>query len=132
MQPALPAEALVLVAILPDPRDQEIARVMGWYHIPYCRAPKTIDVEYLAFYQTVRFGAEKWAIHYVAPVLGHELTTRAELLWDEPDHPRAGWTELHLPENTLREQPESVLSTIMQAVGNLGGARDEPTALEKR
>ncbi|HJO33899.1 MAG TPA: hypothetical protein QGI62_07195 [Anaerolineales bacterium] len=105
---------------------------MSWYRMPYRRAPKTIDVEYLAFYQTVRFGAEKWAIHYVAPVLGHELTTRAELLWDEPDHPRAGWTELHLPENTLREQPESVLSTIMQAVGNLGGARDEPTALEKR
>ena len=132
MQPALPAEALVLVAILPDPRDLEITHVLGWYRIPYCRLPKTIDVEYLVFYRTARLGAEKRAIHYVAPVLGHELTTRAELLWDEPDHPRAGWTELHLPENTLREQPESVLSTIMQAVGNLGGARDEPTALEKR
>ncbi len=132
MQPALPAEALVLVTILPDPRDQEIARVMDWYRMPYRRAPKTIDMEYQAFYQTVRFGAEKWTIHYVAPMLGHELTTRAEPLRDAPDHPRVGWTGLYLPENTLREQPESALSKFMLAVENLGGAQDEPTVLEKR
>ncbi|HJN41749.1 MAG TPA: hypothetical protein QF589_06545 [Anaerolineales bacterium] len=72
------------------------------------------------------------AIHYVVPMLSHELATRAELLQDELNHPRAGWTGLHLPENTLREQPESALSKIMQAVENLGGARDELTALKKR
>ncbi|MFQ5408330.1 MAG: hypothetical protein ACE5FI_07930 [Anaerolineales bacterium] len=83
-------EALVLVAVLPDPHDLEIARVLGWYRIPYKRAPRTIDVDYIAFYHTAKFGAEKWAIHYVAPVAGHELTTRRELLRDEPDHPRAG------------------------------------------
>ena len=80
---------LVLVTVLKDPRDLEIARVLGWYRIPLATAPKTISVDYLAFYQTARFGEEKWAIHYVAPVHGHELTTRVELLRTEPDHPRA-------------------------------------------
>ncbi|MEK9161866.1 MAG: hypothetical protein AAB261_01070 [Chloroflexota bacterium] len=80
---------LVLVALLPSQRDLEIARVLGWYRIPYKTAPKTVSVDALAFYQTANFGDEKWSIHYVAPVVGHELTTRAELLRTEKDHPRA-------------------------------------------
>jgi len=83
------ASDLVLVAILKDKRDLEIARLLGWYRIPLKTAPKTVAVDYLAFYQTAKFGAEKWAIHSVAPVRGHELTTRAELLRTQPDHPRA-------------------------------------------
>jgi hypothetical protein len=80
---------LVLVAILKDKRDLEIARLLGWYRIPLKSAPKTVAVDYVAFYQTARFGDEKWAINYIAPVRGHELTTRAELLRTQPDHPRA-------------------------------------------
>jgi hypothetical protein len=74
---------------MPEPRDLEIARLLGWYRIPLRTAPKVIAVDYLAFYQTGAFGNEKWRIQYVAPVRGHELTTRAELLRDEPDHARA-------------------------------------------
>jgi hypothetical protein len=48
-----------------------------------------MGVDWLAFYQTAKFGDEKWAINYVAPVRGHELTTRADLLRTQPDHPRA-------------------------------------------
>jgi hypothetical protein len=48
-----------------------------------------IAVDYLAFYQTAPFGEDRWRIQYVAPVRGHELTTRLELLRDEPDHPHA-------------------------------------------
>jgi hypothetical protein len=86
---ALNPTDLVLVALLKDRRDLEIARVLGWYRIPLKHAPKTVAVDYLAFYQTARFGDEKWSIHYGAPVRGHELTTRAELLRTQPDHPRA-------------------------------------------
>lgn len=83
-------EALILVVILPAPRDLEIARLFGWYRIPLRWAPKVIDVDYLAFYQTSAFGeADRWQIQYVAPVLGHELTTRGALLKDEVGHPRA-------------------------------------------
>jgi hypothetical protein len=90
MNASVPDTALVLVAILPSPQDLEIARVLGWYRIPLRKAPKVVDVDYLAFYQTAAFGEqERWQIEYVAEVRGHELTTRADLLRDEPDHPHA-------------------------------------------
>ena len=84
-----PPEALILVAVLNDPRDMEIARLLGWYRIPLRTAPKVVAVDYIAFYQTSAFGKERWRIHNVAPVRGHELTTRGELLKEEIDHPRA-------------------------------------------
>jgi len=80
---------LILVAVLKDKRDLEIARVLGWYRIPFKSAPKTVAVDYLALYQTAKFGEDKWAINYIAPVRGHELTTRAQLLRTQPNHPRA-------------------------------------------
>lgn len=82
-------EALVLVVVLNNRRDLEIARLLGWYRIPLRHAPKVVSVDYLAFYQTAAFGDEGWQIELVAPVRGHELVTRAELLRDQPDHPRA-------------------------------------------
>jgi hypothetical protein len=84
-----PSNALILIAVLPDRRDLEIARLLGWYRIPLRFAPKVIDVDYLAFYQTGAFGeAARWQINSFAQVRGHELTTRKELFRDEPDHPR--------------------------------------------
>jgi len=81
--------SLVLVCLLPTPRDLEIARLLGWYRIPFRSAPKVIAVDYLAFYQPGSFGDLGGCIEWIAPVRGHELATRAELLRDEPDHPRA-------------------------------------------
>lgn len=81
-------EDLVLVAVLPSRRDLEIARVLGWYRIPVQSAPKTVDVDWIAFYLTSSFGDEKWAVRYMAPVQGHELVTRRELLGGESGHPR--------------------------------------------
>ncbi|PWH17271.1 MAG: hypothetical protein DDG60_02490 [Anaerolineae bacterium] len=81
--------SLVLVCLLVTPRDLEIARLLGWYRIPFKSAPKVIAVDYLAFYQPASFGERGGQIEYVAAVRGHELTTRLELLRNEPDHPRA-------------------------------------------
>jgi len=80
---------LVLVCLLPTPRDMEIARLLGWYRIPLRTAPKVVAVDYLAFYQPGSFAERGGRIEFVAPVYGHELSTRAELLKDEADHPRA-------------------------------------------
>jgi len=82
-------EDLVLVAVMTDPRDLEIARVLGWYRIPVGSAPKTLRVDWIAFYLTSAFRDEKWSIRYLARVRGHELVRRRELLRDEPDHLRA-------------------------------------------
>jgi hypothetical protein len=42
----------VLVAVVNNRRDLEIARLLGWYRIPVRSAPKAVGVDYLAFYQT--------------------------------------------------------------------------------
>jgi hypothetical protein len=81
--------SLVLVCLLPTPRDLEIARLLGWYRIPLRTAPKVVAVDYLAFYQPSAFGERGGQIEFIAEVRGHELTTRGELLKDEADHPRA-------------------------------------------
>ena len=86
--PISPA-SLILVAFLPAPRDLEIARLLGWYRIPLRTAPKVVAVDYLAFYQPASFGERGGQIEFISQVRGHELATRAELLRDEANHPRA-------------------------------------------
>jgi hypothetical protein len=81
--------SLVLVCLLPTPRDLEIARLLGWYRIPLRTAPKVVAVDYLAFYQPSAFGERGGQIEFIAEVRGHELTTRGELLKDEAGHPHA-------------------------------------------
>ncbi len=83
-------ESLILVAYLPSPKDLEIARMLGWYRIPLRTSPKMIEVDYFAFFQGGSFSEDhRWQIEYIAEYQGHELTTRADLLRDEPNHPRA-------------------------------------------
>jgi len=105
----LPSPAsLILVVYTPSPRDLEIARLLGWYRIPLRTAPKVIAVDYLAFYQPASFGEGKWSIQYVAPVRGHELTTRAELIQDEIDHPRAAEEYFKIQIGPLVELPQPI------------------------
>ena len=109
-QPLPSPISLILVAILNDPRDLEIARVLGWYRIPLRSAPKVVAVDYLAFYQTAAFGDDRWRIQYVAPVRGHELTTRSELLQDEPNHPHAHHEYYKIQLGPLVTLPEPILA----------------------
>lgn len=80
----------VLVAVMNRPQDLQIARDQGWYRAPQTRVSRGVYSEYVAFYFTAVFEEKKWAIHYYARNLGHELVTRRDLLPEEPDHPRAG------------------------------------------
>lgn len=102
--------SLILVAVMNDPRDLEIARLLGWYRIPLRSAPKVIAVDYLAFYQTAAFGEEKWRITYLAAVKGYELTTRAELLRDERDHPAANQEYFKIQISPLIRLPQPVIA----------------------
>jgi len=80
----------VLVAIMNDRRDFEVARDEGWYRVPAKHAPQsTTEAAVLAFYFTRAFGNERWSIRWYGPVRGHELARRRDLIPDEPDHPRA-------------------------------------------
>jgi len=99
---------LVLVAYMPSPRDLEIARLLGWYRIPMRTAPKVVAVDYLAFYQPASFGDRKWRIEILAPVRGHELVTRAELLRDETDHPSANEEYFKIQLGPLIQLPQPI------------------------
>ena len=102
--------SLVLVCLLPTPRDIEIARLLGWYRIPLRTAPKVVAVDYLAFYQPSAFGERSGKIEYVAPVHGHELTTRGELLKDEADHPRAKEEYFKIQLGGLEKLPQPIVA----------------------
>lgn len=99
---------LVLVAILPAKRDLEIAKVLGWYRIPVQSAPKTVEVEWIAFYLTSAFGDAKWTVRYIAPVKGHELVRRRELLSNEADDPRADEPYIKIQIGRLFELPRPI------------------------
>jgi len=80
----------VLIVLINNPRDLQIAREQRWYRIPQAHVPRNLtDADYLAFYQTRAFGKAKWSILYYAPVQGLHVVRRRDLLPDQPDHPRA-------------------------------------------
>ncbi len=81
----------VLVVVVNNAADFTRAAVEGWYRIPQRRAPRRIGADYLAFYQTAAFQnqPEAQTISFIAPTRRYRLLTRAELLPDEADHPRA-------------------------------------------
>ena len=101
---------LILVCLLPTPRDLEIARVLGWYRIPLRTAPKVVAVDYLAFYQPSAFGERGGQIEFISQVRGHELTTRGELLKGEANHPRAKEEYYKLQIGALEKLKEPVKS----------------------
>ncbi len=105
----VPHNSLLLIAVIPSPKDLQIARMLGWYRIPLKFAPKIIDVDYLAFYQGSNFGEEhRWRIEYLAECRGHELTTRCELLRNEMNHPRAKEEYYKVQLGPLIKVPEAV------------------------
>ena len=73
------------------PPSWALVESQGWYRVPVKHAPPGApDFEWLAFYFTKIFKDDKWAIHYYAPIQGHELVTRRDLIPSEAGHPRAG------------------------------------------
>ena len=107
---ALTPTSLILVCLLPTPRDLEIARLLGWYRIPLRTAPKVVAVDYLAFYQPSAFGERGGQIEFVAEVRGHELTTRGELFKEEAKHPRANEEYFKLQIGGLERLKEPVIA----------------------
>jgi hypothetical protein len=105
------ADDRVLVAILNNRRDWELVQTQGWYRLPVRHAPPgTPDFDWLAFYFTRAFGDDGWAIHYYAPIGGHELVTRRDLFPEQPDHPRAGQWYFLLQLGSLQHKLPPILS----------------------
>jgi hypothetical protein len=103
-------EDRVLVAYVPEPHDFKRIQADGWYRIPVQYAPKGLYAEYIAFYFGSNFGDQKWAIHYYARNMGHELTTRQSLIPDQPDHERANDFYYKVQLGPLILRPEPIIS----------------------
>ena len=123
--------ARILVAVVTRQRDLAAARDEGWYRIPLARAPRALHAEYLAFYQTAVFGAERWAVRYLAEVRAVSIVTRATLLPEEAGHPRARARYYRFAIGPLLALPAPLLSRRLRRIafipttaGQLLRARD--------
>lgn len=114
--PYTPEHAPVLVAVMNNRSDFERARDEGWYRIPLKRAPRRIAAEYLAFYLTGAFGDEGCAVNYYAPVRRFQVVPHADLLPNEPDHPRATDMYYKIEIGPLQQLPTPVTSPRLRRV----------------
>ena len=124
-------EDRVLVAVMNRPKDFEIAQREGWYRLPERRATAGAYFEYIAFYFTAAFAEEKWAIHYYARRLGHELVTRRQLLPDEPDHPRSGDRYYKLQLGPLQRRDPPIVSLRWRRIAFIHTTWDRFEAAEE-
>ena len=98
----------VLVALLNNVRDLQIARESHWYRIPIRTAPKWAhSCRTLAFYQTKIFGTDGWAVNFAADIHERETMTRLQLFPEQTHHVRANerYLKLHLGEVRRLETP---------------------------
>jgi len=89
----MPRRGEVLVAIFKSQQDFDIARTQNWYRIPVENADRLLKErwppQWLAFYQTRKFGAQAFAVNYVAQVKNISTAKRSELFPDEPRDDRS-------------------------------------------
>ena len=104
----------VLVAVINNARDLEIARTQSWYRIPIDNARKWVGdrwpPQWLAFYQTKVFTNEPCPINYYAPVREVREATRSELLPDEPENPKSPRRYFQVMLGNLEKLSQPILS----------------------
>jgi very-short-patch-repair endonuclease len=104
----------VLVAILNNHLDFEIAQDKHWYRIPVASVNKWLKdrwpPQWLAFYQTKVFGAEKHAVNYYARVLRIRQVYRWQLFDMMPNDPKAHRRYYQLFLGSLQRLPAPILS----------------------
>ncbi len=101
----------ILVAVMNNQSDWQRMLAEGWYRLPVKHAPPEAPYfDWLAFYFTRAFGGDKWAIHYYAPVHGHELLTRSDLIPTETDHKRAAEWYYKLTLGNLQHRIPPIMS----------------------
>ena len=107
----------VLVAVINNQRDLDIAHERGWYRIPVKRAPRRVGADYLAFYLTGAFPEDqRHQVSYYAPIRAYRLATRAALLPDEADHPRAQDSYFKIEIGPLQQLARPIVSRKLRRV----------------
>ena len=105
----------VLVAVVNDTADFEIAREKHWYRIPLSSQKKWLKdcwpPRWLAFYQTKVFGSEAYAVNYMASVLSIRVVPRLYLFPDmDRNDPKANSQYFQLMLGPLQNLSHPILS----------------------
>lgn len=103
----------MLVAILNNLDDFDLARDQHWYRVPVSSVLKWLKdrwpPQWLSFYQTKIFGQEAFAIHYYAQVLHIRQVSRWQLFPDDhSDKRNRRYYQLHLA--PLQQLPQPIPS----------------------
>lgn len=119
----------VLVGIMNEPRDLQIARDQHWYRIPVASVERFLKdrwpPEWLAFYQTKEFGDEAYCISYFARVVDIRQVSRRELFPDEPASRKAANRYYQVIVSPLEHRPQPILSRRWRRIVFI------PTTLDK-
>ena len=104
----------VLVAILNNASDFDIAQERHWYRIPISSADKWLKdrwpPQWLAFYQTKVFGEEAYSVNYYGKVVDIRQVNRQDLFPDEPDSEQSGRKYYQIFIDELRRLPTPIIS----------------------
>lgn len=104
----------VLVAIVNNERDMEIAREQHWYRIPVESVEKLLknrwSPEWIAFYQTKVFGSEAYSITYYARILSIQVVDRSALFPDETKTDKYARQYYKLELTPLQELPQPIVN----------------------
>ncbi len=104
----------VLVAIMNDRLDFNLAQDHHWYRIPVSSAEKWLKKswppDWLAFYQTKIFANEKYSVRHFAKVKTIRTLRRRELFPDQRSHPKSNWLYHQLWLEPLQTLPQPIFS----------------------
>jgi hypothetical protein len=107
----------VLVAIVNNQEDWRRVQDEHWYRLPVKHAPpEAPNFDWIAFYFSKIFNEDKWAIHFYAPILGHELLTRRDLIPAEAHHKRAGDWYFKLALGSLQHKLPPIVSDAWRRI----------------
>ncbi|MFP3896029.1 MAG: endonuclease domain-containing protein [Anaerolineales bacterium] len=100
--------------------DFAIAQGQHWYRIPVSSVHRFLKErwppEWLAFYQTKAFGAEKYSIRYYARVVDIHKVFRWQLFPDEPVNEKTNRQYYQLMLSPLDQLPEPILSLRLRRI----------------
>jgi very-short-patch-repair endonuclease len=110
----MPSRKNVLVAILKEPQDFEIAKEQHWYRIPVTSVEKWLKdrwpPEWVAFYQPKPFGSGAYSVRYFAKVIEIRRSFRWELFPSLPRDRKSERLYFQLVIAPLEKLPKPILS----------------------
>jgi len=115
-----PRRGEVLVAILPKPRDLDIARERRWYRIPVSSVNRFLrerwPPDWLAFYQPKVFGREAFGVRYYAPVIKVRQAFRHELFPNEPINEKTNKRYFKVMLGPMEQLPQPILARRLRRI----------------